>query len=224
MSLYSGNFAQRCESELSSGQASRRGFKRAFDIVFSLLALIFLFPVLVLVAVTLLIVDGSPIIFRHERIGRGGRTFNCLKFRTMRKDAEKVLSELLASDPVLLQEWRETQKLKNDPRVHWVGKYLRMTCLDELPQLFNILAGDMSIVGPRPIVAAELEHYGPHVHCYLTLTPGLTGLWQVSKRADTSYQQRVEFDIDYYNRCSMRTDFLIILKTIAVVFFAQNER
>lgn len=224
MSLYSDNFAQRYAKDLSARNAGRRGLKRAFDIIFSLLALVFLLPALVLIAGALLLIDGRPIIFRHKRIGRDGRPFFCLKFRSMRKDADRLLSELLASDAVRLQEWRETQKLKNDPRVHWLGKYLRITSLDELPQLLNILKGEMSIVGPRPIIAEELEHYGQHVHCYLTMTPGLTGLWQVSRRADTSYEQRVQFDIDYYNSCSMRTDMAIIIRTIGVVLFAQNER
>ncbi|EHS49500.1 sugar transferase [Rhizobium sp. PDO1-076] len=224
MSLYSDNFAQRHARDLSARHVGRRGLKRAFDIVFSLLALVFLSPALILIAMALLFVDGRPIIFRHKRIGRDGRPFFCLKFRTMRNDADRVLNELLASDAARLQEWRETQKLKSDPRVHWLGKYLRITSLDELPQLVNILKGEMSIVGPRPIIAEELEHYGQHVHCYLTMTPGLTGLWQVSRRGDTSYQQRVQFDVDYYNNWSLRADIAIIIKTIGVVLFAQNER
>ncbi len=224
MSLYSDNFAQRHARDLSARHAGRRGLKRAFDIVLSLVALVFLSPALLLIAVALLVVDGRGIIFRHKRIGRDGRPFYCLKFRTMRKDADKVLNQLLASDPARLQEWRETQKLKSDPRVHWLGKYLRITSLDELPQLVNILKGEMSIVGPRPILAEELEHYGQHVHCYLTMTPGLTGLWQVSRRTDTSYEQRVQFDVEYYNNWSLRTDLVIIIKTVGVVLFAQNER
>ncbi|CAH0342891.1 sugar transferase [Rhizobium sp. CECT 9324] len=224
MSLYSDNFAQRNARDLSARHAGRRGLKRAFDIILSLVALLFLSPALLLIAVALLVVDGRGIIFRHKRIGRDGRPFYCLKFRTMRRDADKVLNQLLASDPARLQEWRETQKLKSDPRVHWLGKYLRITSLDELPQLVNILKGEMSIVGPRPILAEELEHYGQHVHCYLTMTPGLTGLWQVSRRTDTSYEQRVQFDVEYYNNWSLRTDLVIIIKTVGVVLFAQNER
>lgn len=224
ISLYSDNFAQGSVKGSSTKRSGWRGLKRAFDIVFSLLALVFLSPALVLIAVVLLLVDGGPIIFRHKRIGRDGRPFYCLKFRSMRKDADKVLQELLATDSAKLNEWKDTQKLKRDPRIHWLGKYLRMTSLDELPQLINILVGQMSIVGPRPITAGELEHYGPHIHCYLALTPGLTGLWQVSRRASTSYEQRVQFDIEYYNKCSMRTDIAIIAKTIMVVLFAQNDR
>jgi exopolysaccharide production protein ExoY len=223
MSLYSDNFAQRDAELMSPPEISRRSLKRVFDIVVSLLAALFLLPALVVIAIALLLVDGRPIIFRHKRIGRGGRSFSCLKFRSMRKDADKVLADLLETDPVRQQEWEDSQKLKRDPRIHWLGRLLRISSLDELPQLFNILAGDMSIVGPRPIVAEELERYGPNLHCYLAMTPGLTGLWQVSRRPDTSYEERVQFDVDYYNSCSMRTDLTIIMKTIVVVLFARNE-
>jgi exopolysaccharide production protein ExoY len=208
---------------MSPPEISRRSMKRAFDVVFSLLSLIFLLPALVVISLALLLVDGGPIIFRHKRVGRGGRTFFCLKFRSMRKDADKVLSELLETDPERRQEWEESQKLKNDPRIHWLGKLLRISSLDELPQLFNVLRGEMSIVGPRPIIEEELDRYGPNVQCYLAMTPGLTGLWQVSRRADTSYEERVQFDVDYYHSCSMRTDLAIIMKTIVIVLFAQNE-
>jgi exopolysaccharide production protein ExoY len=223
MSLYSDNFAQRDAELVSPPQISRRSMKRAFDIVCSLLAVVFLLPALLVIAIALLLVDGRPIIFRHKRVGRGGRSFSCLKFRSMRKDADKVLADLLETDPERRLEWEESQKLKRDPRIHWLGKLLRITSLDELPQLFNILAGDMSIVGPRPIVAEELERYGQHAHCYLAMTPGLTGLWQVSRRSDTTYEERVQFDVDYYKSCSMRTDMRIIIKTIVVVLFAQND-
>jgi exopolysaccharide production protein ExoY len=208
---------------MSPPEISRRSMKRAFDVVFSLLSLIFLLPALVVISLALLLVDGGPIIFRHKRVGRGGRTFFCLKFRSMRKDADKVLSELLETNPERRQEWEESQKLKNDPRIHWLGKLLRISSLDELPQLFNVLRGEMSIVGPRPIIEEELDRYGPNVQCYLAMTPGLTGLWQVSRRADTSYEERVQFDVDYYHSCSMRTDLAIIMKTIVIVLFAQNE-
>jgi exopolysaccharide production protein ExoY len=223
MSLYSDNFAQREAQLLSPPRVLRRNLKRVFDIVFSLLALLFLMPALVVISVMLLLVDGGPIIYRHRRIGRGGQTFFCLKFRTMWKDSDKILQDLLESDPERRREWQDYRKLKDDPRIHWIGKLLRVTSLDELPQLFNILAGDMSIVGPRPIVAEELELYGPNVHFYLAMTPGLTGLWQVSRSAETSYAERVQFDVDYYHCCSMRTDIAIIVKTIGVVLFAHND-
>lgn len=223
MSLYSNNFAQRDTDLVSPPQIARRSLKRVFDIVFSLLGALFLLPALVLIAIALLLVDGRPIIFRHQRVGRGGQLFSCLKFRSMRKDADKLLAELLERDPERRQEWEESQKLKSDPRIHWLGKLLRISSLDELPQLFNILVGDMSVVGPRPIMTEELDRYGPHAHCYLAMTPGLTGLWQVSRRPDTTYEERVQFDVDYYNSCSMRMDLTIIMKTFLVVLFAQNE-
>jgi exopolysaccharide production protein ExoY len=223
MSVYSNDFSER-EAELTSPpETVRRWAKRVFDIVFSLLLLLFLLPAFVLIAVALLVVDGRPIIFRHERVGRGGRAFPCLKFRSMRRNADKLLADILEKDPERRLEWEESQKLKSDPRIHWLGKLLRITSLDELPQLFNILAGDMSIVGPRPIVTEELVRYGPYAYCYLGMTPGLTGLWQVSRCPATTYEERVQFDVDYYKTCSMRTDITIIMKTIVVVLFAQNE-
>ncbi|UWU12999.1 sugar transferase [Rhizobium sullae] len=198
--------------------------KRAGDILISGSALVFFLPFFALIAVALLLVDGRPLIFRHERIGRHGRSFPCLKFRSMRKDADARLASILANDPERRAEWNETQKLVNDPRVHWLGKYLRMTSLDELPQLLNVFRGDMSLVGPRPIVADEMERYGRQIHYYLAMTPGITGLWQVHRRSDTTYDERVQFDVDYYNTCSLTTDLAILWTTVAVVFLAQNER
>lgn len=223
MSVYSNNFSERDAELTSPPETVRRGAKRVFDIVFSLLLLLFLLPAILIIVIALLIVDGRPIIFRHERLGRGGRAFPCLKFRSMRKNADKLLAELLENDLERRREWEERQKLKCDPRIHWLGKLLRITSLDELPQLFNILAGDMSIVGPRPIVAEELDRYGPYAYCYLGMAPGLTGLWQVSRCTKTTYEERVQYDVDYYKTCSMRTDITIIMKTIVVVLFAQNE-
>ncbi|PZU89493.1 MAG: sugar transferase [Shinella sp.] len=224
MSLVSENIAQRHTAVSPARVVRSRGGKRVFDIVFALFSIVFLLPALALIALALLIIDGRPIIFRHRRVGRNGRSFDCLKFRSMRKDADKALKELLASNPDRLREWTETQKLKSDPRVHWLGKYMRITSLDELPQLFNVLRGEMSIVGPRPIVTEELERYGPQAHCYLAMNPGITGLWQVSRRDGTSYDERVRFDVDYYHSVSLGRDMGIILRTVGVVLFAQNER
>lgn len=198
--------------------------KRIVDILISGTGLLFLAPALAVIAIALLLVDGRPIIYRHTRIGRDGRPFNCLKFRTMRKDADRQLADLLARDEARRLEWVSTQKLTNDPRVHWLGKYLRMSSADELPQLLNVQRGDMSLVGPRPVVAAELERYGPDLYCYLGLRPGITGLWQVSRRADTTYEERIQFDLDYFHSRSLRTDISILVKTVGVVLLARNEK
>ncbi|MCJ7997686.1 sugar transferase [Rhizobium cremeum] len=224
MSFFSDNIGQRHAAASAARSVRSRGGKRVFDLFFAVFSIVFLLPALILIGLALLVIDGRPIIFRHKRVGRNGKTFDCLKFRTMRKDAEKALQDLLASNPARLREWNETQKLKSDPRVHWLGKYLRITSLDELPQLFNVLRGEMSIVGPRPVIAEELERYGSQVHCYLAMSPGITGLWQVSRREDTSYEERVRFDVDYYHSVSLSRDVGIILRTVGVVLFAQNER
>jgi len=202
----------------------RQKSKRVFDIVFASTALVFLSPALLLIAIALLVIDGRPLIYRHTRIGHGGRHFKCLKFRSMRKDGDKRLAELFAREPEREQEWLAARKLNNDPRVHTLGKYLRMSSADELPQLINVLRGEMSIVGPRPIVHEELERYGPQVHYYLSMTPGVTGLWQVERRGTTTYEQRVQFDVEYYNTRSFSTDMQILWKTVGVVLLARNER
>ncbi|KOF16886.1 sugar transferase [Ensifer adhaerens] len=205
--------------------AARRGSrsKRLIDVTISILALIFLAPALALIAIALVIVDGRPIIFRQARVGAQGKMFECLKFRTMRRDAAERLAELLASDPERNREWMEKRKLVGDPRVHWLGKILRMTCLDELPQFYNVLRGDMSLVGPRPISLEETEKYGPNLHYYTALKPGITGMWQVKRRPETTYDERVQFDIDYYQSRSIYLDIVIIVKTVGVVLFATNE-
>lgn len=224
MSLISDNVSRHHRTVRSAGTSKRHRGKRVFDVFFSLTSLIFLAPALALIAIALLIVDGRPIIYRHQRIGRNGQPFACLKFRTMRKDADKVLAELLERDPARLAEWTRTQKLMDDPRVHRLGRYLRVSSADELPQLINVLKGTMSIVGPRPIMLEELSRYGPHISCYLAMTPGITGLWQISRSKNASYDERVHLDVEYFHRCSLAKDFAIIWKTLGVVLFAQNER
>ncbi|OOG69081.1 sugar transferase [Sinorhizobium sp. A49] len=205
--------------------AARRGSrsKRLIDVTVSVLALVFLAPALALIAIALVMVDGRPIIFRQARVGAQGKMFECLKFRTMRRDAAERLAELLATDPERNREWMEKRKLVGDPRVHWLGKILRMTCLDELPQFYNVLRGDMSLVGPRPISPEETEKYGPNLHYYTSLKPGITGMWQVRRRPETTYDERVQFDIDYYQSRSIYLDIVIIVKTVGVVLFATNE-
>lgn len=191
--------------------------KRTFDIVVAAAALVFLSALLAIVAAAILVMQGRPILIRHPRIGRNGATFACLKFRTMVRDADAALSRHLASDPSAMLEWHATRKLKNDPRVTPLGKILRETSLDELPQLINIIRGDMSIVGPRPIVAQEIPRYGSVIGDYQSVRPGLTGLWQCSGRNDTSYEQRVALDREYVRNRSMKRDLAIILRTVPAV-------
>ncbi|MFY9235327.1 MAG: sugar transferase [Fimbriimonadaceae bacterium] len=183
--------------------------KRAFDIVFSLGALIVLSPIFLAVAIGVLITGGFPIVFRQARIGRNGRLFKICKFRTMVKNAEDVLR----ARPELWKEYQETYKLKEDPRISKLGHFLRSTTLDELPQLFNVLIGDMSIVGPRPIVQKEIEKFGASADIYLAMKPGCAGLWACSGRSDTTYEERVALETEYYNRASFGYDMKILFKT-----------
>lgn len=192
--------------------------KRSFDIGFAGLALVLLAPLMLLLALVIRMHDRGPVLFQQTRIGHGGRTFRCLKFRTMVQDADTVLNALLDSDPIARAEWMASQKLKEDPRCTKLGRMMRRTSLDELPQLFNVLRGEMSLVGPRPIVQSETRFYGPYFSLYTSARPGLTGLWQVSGRSDTTYDQRVRLDAQYVTSWSMLGDLRIALKTIAVVF------
>jgi exopolysaccharide production protein ExoY len=187
--------------------------KRGYDVVASLVALIVLIPVLFALVVAIRLSSPGPAIFRQERIGRSGRTFTCLKFRTMHQDAPERLEQLLGSDAALQAEWAATHKLKRDPRITRVGAFLRRTSLDELPQLVNVIRGDMSIVGPRPIVEPERVRYGPAMGTVLSVRPGLTGLWQVSGRNDTSYRQRVALDLRYVETRTVGGDLVICLRT-----------
>ena len=198
-------------------------FKLVFDVAIAMLALLFLLPVFVVIAAAVSM-DGGPVFYAHPRIGRGGRTFRCLKFRSMKVDADKLLADLLANDPAEALEWAVNRKLRNDPRVTAVGRFLRRSSLDELPQLINILRTEMSLVGPRPIVQQELPRYGASVSKYYEFRPGLTGLWQVSGRSDTSFSERVRFDALYADSWSLGADFLIIAKTIPAVFGGAGAR
>ncbi|WP_367027015.1 undecaprenyl-phosphate galactose phosphotransferase WbaP [Methylococcus sp. ANG] len=195
-------------------------FKRSFDIVVACLLLILLFPLFLLLSF-LIRRDGSNAFYGHTRIGRNGKPFQCLKFRSMRMDADKVLQELLARDTGARAEWEKDFKLKNDPRITPVGRFLRKTSLDELPQLINVIKGEMSLVGPRPVVSAELERYGDYARLYLQVLPGITGLWQVSGRNDTSYNERVSLDAWYVQNWSIWYDIAVLFKTINVVL---NQR
>jgi lipopolysaccharide/colanic/teichoic acid biosynthesis glycosyltransferase len=202
---------------IAEGRSADQVLTTTMNVVVALLALIFLLPVMVLVALAVYAQDGGPILFAHRRIGLNGRSFYCLKFRSMAVDAEQRLAALLANDPVARAEWEQDHKLRRDPRTTRLGAFLRKTSLDELPQLLNVLKGDMSLVGPRPIVEAEVEKYGRRFRNYCAVKPGITGLWQVSGRNDTSYRTRVALDCVYARRRTVGLDARIIAATVPAV-------
>lgn len=197
--------------------------KRIFDIAFSFLVLTLGAPIFCLLSLCILATSRGGIFYAHQRIGRGGKAFSCYKFRTMYADADKRLEELLAGDPAREEEWRLSHKLKNDPRITPLGKFLRQTSLDELPQFWNVLLGDLSVVGPRPVVTQELlTHFGDKAPKILSVRPGLTGIWQVSGRNDVSYIQRIELDEHYIDTQSLWQDVQLICKTIPCMFFRRG--
>ncbi len=190
--------------------------KRYFDIGFSILVLMASFPLMLIIALAVKLQDGGPVFYGHQRITSTGKPFRCLKFRTMHVGADEKLKEVLAADPKAREEWEKNQKLKDDPRVTSLGKFLRMSSLDELPQFLNVLKGDMSVVGARPIVASELDrHYREYGGLYCSMKPGITGLWQIGERSDTeSYEERVKLDTWYVRNHSFWLDMKIIFKTV----------
>lgn len=185
----------------------------------ALLLLVLFAPLLLAIAWRIAREDGSPVLFGHYRVGRNGELFRCLKFRTMARDADEILRQLLATDPVARAEWERDHKLHDDPRITRCGRFLRRTSLDELPQLINVLRGEMNLVGPRPIVVHELRRYGQTKFHYLSVRPGMTGLWQVSGRNRTSYEDRVLLDRTYVERQSVWLDCVILARTVPVVLF-----
>ena len=195
--------------------------KRAVDLVGALLLGVVFSPLILVIALLMGLEDG-PILFRHRRVGRGGRSFECLKFRTMVPNAEQILHELLERDPEARAEWVRDHKLRHDPRVTRVGRFLRRTSLDELPQLWNVLRGEMSLVGPRPIVREEMLRYGRYLPTYLAAKPGVTGLWQVTGRNDTDYRRRVAIDTYYVKKQGLLMDLGILLKTVRVVIWGHG--
>lgn len=206
-----------------AGTPMLRPAERIFDIIIASLALLFTGPLLLVVALGVKLYDGGPALFSHTRIGRGARPFQCLKFRSMVVNAEERLTTLLTSDPAAAAEWARDHKLKSDPRITPLGDFLRRSSLDELPQLINVLRGDMSIVGPRPIVHAEVSRYGRRFEHYCAVRPGITGLWQVSGRNDTSYRRRVAMDAFYARNKTLGWDIKIILLTIPAVLLAKGS-
>lgn len=196
--------------------------KRCFDFAVAALALLLLSPALLTIAALIKIKDPGPILFGHRRVGRQGGSFYCLKFRTMKMNAEAELQNILATDSDAAAEWNETQKLRNDPRVTKLGAFLRKFSLDELPQLINVLRGEMSLVGPRPITPDELERYGRQRRYYLLVRPGITGLWQVSGRSSATYDQRVQLDREYIEEWSWLGEIWILAMTLPAVFKTED--
>jgi Undecaprenyl-phosphate galactose phosphotransferase WbaP len=196
--------------------------KRILDVSVALLLLILSIPFAAVIALLIVLDSRGPVLFTHTRIGKGNRSFRLHKFRTMVRDADEVLEHYLDTHPDLRTEWMETHKLKNDPRITRVGRLLRRSSLDELPQLISVLRGEMSMVGPRPIVEDEVAKYGPAFNLYLQVKPGLTGLWQSSGRTDTSYRTRIALDLRYLTERTLWLDLRILLKTVRVVLLGHG--
>ena len=197
--------------------------KRLLDLITSLALLILLAPLMVVIAAAITLSDRGAPVFIHRRLGKGGRTFPCLKFRTMCPNADRRLEALLMDSPELRAQWQRDHKLDHDPRVTRLGHLLRITSLDELPQLFNVVAGHMSMIGPRPIVAAELHNYGRYAAHYFSVKPGLSGIWQVSGRSETTYRRRVAADVFYVRSRSLLLDLRIMACTIPAVLTAKGS-
>ncbi len=197
--------------------------KRLFDIVFSLFVLILFSPVYLILALLIALSSEGPIFYIQERVGKNYKRFNCIKFRTMVSNADEILVQMMETSPELRKEFESSFKLKHDPRITKIGKFLRITSLDEFPQFWNVLKGDMSVVGPRPLVAEELPKYGRHIDEILKIRPGITGLWQVSGRNDIPYPRRVQIDLHYVKSRNFWLDLWIVLKTVRVVILPKNN-
>ena len=205
------------EEERLEGRTGWQG-KQIFDKVFAVFFIILTLPLFLLIAALVKLTSRGPVFYKQERLGYRGKPFRILKFRTMVVDADRVLEDYLRRNPQLREEYEKYFKLKKDPRITPLGRILRKTSLDELPQLFNILLGNMSVVGPRPIIQEEVVKYGENAEKLFSVKPGLTGLWQVSGRADLTYDERVKLDMEYIERQNFFLDLFIILKTVPVIF------
>lgn len=202
---------------------TNRRIKRIFDIVFSLLTMVIIIPVSIIVMILIMIESpGAAPIFKHYRVGRGGTLFPCYKFRSMVPNAKEKLQEYLKNNPEAKIEWDKYFKLKNDPRITKIGKIIRKTSIDELPQFINVLKGEMSWVGPRPIIKDEIHYYGKYIKDYYAVLPGITGMWQVSGRSEIGYKDRVSLDVWYVRNWSIWIDITLILKTIKTVLFRKG--
>lgn len=211
-----------------SGKSAEQGWTASADLVVNQIAafclLVLLSPVLLLIGSMVWRSSGAPILFGHYRVSRSGQLFRCLKFRSMYADADEMLRELLAHDEQARAEWQRDQKLTNDPRVTPIGRLLRRTSLDELPQLLNVLRGEMRLVGPRPVTVDELARYGDVRWHYMQVRPGMTGLWQVSGRNNTTYDERVAFDRRYIEQRSFWLDLRILARTLKVVVMREGAK
>lgn len=197
--------------------------KRTFDILFSIGALLVCLPIFILIGIVIRCSSKGPVIYSHMRVGRGGKKFKCYKFRTMYADADARLKDLLRANPSWMKEWQENRKLRRDPRVMPIGRLLRKCSLDELPQFWNVLRGDLSIVGPRPLVAYEVANYlGERASKILSVRPGLTCIWQVSGRNDVSYSKRIQLDEEYIDKQSFLLDLELIMRTIPSMVFSKG--
>ena len=197
--------------------------KRFIDFVFSLLLIVLFIPLFLIIGIIIKLNSKGSIIYIQRRIGKNNIPFSCYKFRTMQPHAKYILKEILIKNPDFKNQFKKTRKLKNDPRITKIGKILRFTSLDELPQIFNVFKGDMSFIGPRPIVKSEIKKYGKNFKKAFSMKPGISGLWQVSGRNKLSYQQRVKLDIFYARNINLLLDFKIFIKTLIVIIFPFNK-
>ena len=194
-----------------------RIFKLMFEYLCSVVGIIVVMPLFLVLSILIYLDSPGPVVFAHRRVGRKEKMFPCYKFRTMASNSQEVLEQHLANHPAAREEWARDFKLKDDPRVTRIGRFLRKTSLDELPQFFNVIKGEMSLVGPRPIVQAEVERYGEYINDYYLVRPGITGMWQVGGRNDIDYPDRVKLDSWYVRNWSMWLDIIILMRTIKVV-------
>ncbi len=209
-------------SSANARSANASTLARAIDILVAVAALILFAPLMIAIGIAIRVTSGGPAVFRQTRLGMDGREFTCLKFRTMHQNSDALLSALLLDCARSRSEWERDRKLRNDPRIIRLGRSLRRTSLDELPQIFNVLRGDMSIVGPRPIVRAEAARYGRYITSYYQVRPGITGLWQVSGRNATTYRRRVACDVAYARSSCAKTNVAIMFRTVPVVLGARG--
>lgn len=207
---------------IASARKANGAIKRLFDLTLALAGLVVLSPILITAGLLIWLQDRGPILYGHKRVGRKGAHFRCWKFRSMVRESDAVLKAHLAADPEAAAEWEQSQKLAKDPRVTPLGVFIRKTSIDELPQLWNVLIGQMSLIGPRPITRPELDRYGPDRRYYLLVRPGITGLWQVSGRSKTSYERRIALDRLYLENWSWRQDLDILFKTPQAVLHSEG--